>query len=581
MKGSKGRSEVQKENLFNYEQTCANFQWADVERELALAPDGRWNIVAEAVDRMAGGSRQNKVAFRFVSGQAEISLTYLQLKLQTNKFANVLRAIGVKRGERVTVFLPPLPEFYVAFLGIIKAGAIAIPLSTAMMTDAMTEILRDSDSAVVITTRRLFNRIEQEKLPSLRQVILVEEEQHGSFPGEAEGSVAGAVSLSRVMAAASDFYETEILDRESPMMLLYTSGSVSKPKGVIHVHGGITHYYQTGAWVLDLHADDVYWCTSEPSWITGVSYGIWAPLLHGVTSIVYNGQFKADKWYEVLAKYRVNVWYTTPTSLRKLKNFGSISPAQRYNLKGLRHILTVGEPLNPMVIRWSWNVFGLRIYDTWWMTETGGQIIANFRGLPVKPGSMGRPIPGVYATVVDERGRELPPLEVGQLAIRAGWPAMMRGIWKDEEKYHDYFRLPPWYLTGDLAYRDADGYFWFQGRVDDMIKMAGERVGPFEVENKLIEHPAVLEAGVIGKPDPLWGEIVKAFIVLRPGYTWLPGLQVELQQFIESRLGAHLVPREMEACQSLPRTRTGKVMRRVLKAQELGLPSGDISTLDD
>ena len=592
MKGSKGRLEAALENLIDYEQAYDTFQWDDVERELGLAPSGEWNIVAEAVDRQAAGRRKHKAAFRFYDGEAEQTLTYLQLKLLTNKFANVLRQMEVQPGERVAVFLPPLPEFYIAFLGIIKAGAIVIPLSTAFMSDAMTEILRDSEAAVVVTTPRLLDRIVSHRLPDLRQVILAEEKS--SAPAEAPGpdmaaaqdakgweSEAKTVSYANAMEISSESFNTLVMGREDPMMLLYTSGSTGKPKGVIHVHGGIPHYYQTGKWVLDLHERDVYWCTSEPSWVPGISYGIWAPLLLGVTSVLYYGEFNAEKWYEVLARYRVNVWYTTPTALRKLMNFGPANPAQRYNLKELRHIATVGEALNPMVIRWSGNAFGLRICDTWWMTETGGQLISNFRCLAVKPGSMGRPIPGIYAAVIDEQGRELPPLEVGQLGIRAGWPAMMRGIWKDEEKYSEYFRLPPWYLTGDLAYRDADGYFWFQGRVDDMIKTAGERLGPFEVENKLAEHPAVLEAGVIGKPDPLWGEIIKAFIVLRPGYSWSSQLKSELQKFIESRLGSHLVPREMEARPALPRTRSGKILRRVLKAQELGLPGGDLSTLED
>ncbi len=591
MKGSKSRLEPVIENLVDYEQAYNTFQWSDAEREMGLTPGGEWNIVAEAVDRQAVGRRKHKAAFRFFDGEEEQSLTYLQLKLLTNKFANVLRQMGIQPGERVAVFLPPLPEFYVIFLGIIKAGAIVIPLSTAFMSDAMTEILRDSEAAVVVTTPRLLNRIVSGRLPDLRQMLLVEE--YGAAPaGEAPGlhvsqeardgeSQAKIVYYADAMETASESFSPQVMGREAPMMLLYTSGSTGKPKGVIHVHGGMPHYYQTGKWVLDLHEQDVYWSTPEPSWVPGISYGIWAPLLLGVTSVIYYGEFNADKWYEVLARYRVNVWYTTPTALRKLMNFGPANPAQRYNLKELRHIATVGEALNPMVIRWSSNAFGLKICDTWWMTETGGQLIGNFRCLAVKPGSMGRPIPGIYAAVIDEQGGELPPLEVGQLAIRAEWPAMMRGIWKDEEKYREYFRLPPWYLTGDLAYRDADGYFWFQGRVDDMIKTAGERLGPFEVENKLAEHQAVLEAGVIGKPDPLWGEIIKAFIVLRPGYNWSSELQSELQKFIESRLGSHLVPREMEARPALPRTRSGKILRRVLKAQELGLPGGDLSTLDD
>ena len=569
LKGTKGRPEVERNNLADYERAYATFQWSDAERELGLSPDGNWNIAVAAVDRPALGPRAHKAAFRFCDGRGEENLTFGELRLLTNRFANVLGTLGVRPGERVALFLPPGPEFYVSFLGIVKSGAVAVPLSTALMADAVTELLRDSEAAAVVTTGALLSRVQREHLAALRSVVLVD--------GDGDGTVA----YHRAMDEACGSYEAPAAGRETPMLLLYTSGSTGKPKGVIHVHGGIPHYYQTGRDVLDLRGEDVYWCPAEPSWVAGISYGIWAPLLLGVTSVVYHGEFSAAAWYEVLSKYRVSVWYTTPTALRRLMYTGPAQPAQCYGLKELRHILTVGEPLNPFVIRWSSEAFGLKVYDTWWMTETGGLIIANFRCLPVKPGSMGRPIPGVHAAVIDEKGRELPPLEMGQLAIRAGWPAMMRGIWRDEEKYREYFRFPPWYTTGDLAYRDADGYFWFQGRVDDVIKKDGQRIGPFEVESKLVEHPAVVEAGVIGKPDPLWGESIKAFVVLHPDYAWSPQLATELQQFIETRLGSHLVPREIEACQALPRTRSGKIMRRVLKAMELGLPGGDLSTMDD
>ncbi|MHB1651152.1 MAG: acetate--CoA ligase [Desulfitobacteriaceae bacterium] len=568
------------ENLMDYDQTYTTFQWVDVEREMQLDPGGKLNIAFEAVDRKATGSLKHKNAFRFYDGQSIENLTYHQLKLLTNQFANVVRGLGLDKGERVALFLPPVKEFYIAFLGGIKFGAIIVPLSPALMPDAITEMLNDCEATLVVTTKRLFGRIEQQKLPSVRHIVLVDEESLGDVR-EDIGSGPSLMSYRTVMAEASDSFIALEMNQESPMMLLYTSGSTGRPKGVIHVHGGITHYYQTGKWVLDLHDQDVYWCTCEPSWIPGISYGIWAPLLRGVTSIIYFGEFAPERWYEILDKYRINVWYTTPTALRRLMNFGPEHPRQRYGLKTLRHILSVGEPLNPVVIRWSDKVFGLKVYDTWWMTETGGQIISNFRCLPVKPGSMGRPIPGIYASVVDDQGRELPPLGVGQLAIRTGWPALMRGIWKDDDKYREYFRIQPWYLTGDLAYKDVDGYFWYQGRVDDVIKKAGERLGPNEIENKLIEHPAVLEAGVIGKPDPLWGETIKAFVVLRPGHQWSEQLQSELQGFVESRLGAHFVPREIEVRHSLPRTNSGKIMRRVLKAMELGLPFGDLSTMDD
>lgn len=570
------------DNFTDYKQAYAAFQWADVETELNLNPHLGYNIAYEAVDRKAVGRRKHKAAFRLVDGEKTESVTYDGLRLLTNRFANTLKCMGIDKGERVALFLPPVKEFYIAFLGAIKLGAIVVPLSPALMSDAITEMLNDSEASLAVTTKDLMDRIVLEQLPALRRVLIIEDKDtHVHVRDLALGESDRVLSFQTEMAVAGEEFEAVKLSPDAPMMLLYTSGSTGRPKGVIHVHGGITHYYQTGKWVLDLREQDIYWCTSEPSWVPGISYGIWAPLLNGVTSVIYKGRFSPEQWYNVLTNQRVTVWYTTPTALRRLMNFGPDNPAGRYNLGALRHILTVGEPLNPMVIRWSAQAFGLNVYDTWWMTETGGQLISNFRCLPIKPGSMGRPIPGICASILDEHGRELPALEVGQLAIRAGWPAMMRGIWKDEEKYAKYFRMPSWYLTGDLAYRDSDGYFWFQGRVDDMIKKAGERLGPFEVENKLIEHPAVLEAGVIGKPDPLWGEIIKAFVVLRPGFVWSVQLESELKEFVEQRMGRHFVPREIEIRHSLPRTNSGKVMRRVLKAMELGLPFGDLSTMDD
>jgi len=563
VKGPKGHSLDR--NLINYNQVYKTFSWDNVEQDLGLSPNGKLNIASEAIDRHAHSQLKHKRALVFSNSKEETSLNSL-----TNKFANVLHNLGIKSGERVVVFMPILPEFYISFLGAIKLGAIVVPISTSYMSDAVMEVLRDCAVSVLITTELLLKRINYQGISSLRRIILVNEIMSSEIE-DIHNETGEIVHYEQLMDQVSESFQVMEMNRDDPMLLLYTSGSTGKPKGVIHV----------GKWVLDLHEEDIYWCTSEPSWVTGVSYGIWAPLLLGVTSIFYNGEFKAEKWYEVLKNYKVSVWYTTPTALKQLMNYGHSNPSQHYSLTGLRHILSAGEPLNPMVIRWSNKAFGQKVYDTWWMTETGGQLICNFRCLPIKQGSMGRPIPGIYAAIINEFGQELLPLEVGQLAIKVGWPAMMSGIWKDQAKFDEYFRIPSWYLTGDLAYRDIDGYFWFQGRVDDVIKKAGERIGPFEVENKLIEHQAVLEAGVIGKLDPLCGEVIKAFIVLRPGFQLSNELKIELQEFIKNRLGFNFVPSEIEACQALPRTRTGKILRRVLKSMELGLPYEDIPLTDD
>jgi acetyl-CoA synthetase len=360
----------------------------------------------------------------------------------------------------------------------------------------------------------------------------------------------------------------------------YTSGSTGKPKGVLHVQKAMLGQMVSGRWVLDMREDDVYWCTADPGWVTGTSYGIFSPWLNGVTNLIRGGRFNAVDWYETIQRFRVNIWYSAPTAFRMLMGMGE-DVAQKFDLSSLRHVLSVGEPLNPEVVWWGWRTYGRRIHDNWWMTETGHILISNYPAMTIRPGSMGRPIPGVYAAIVDDEGKELPPNNLGNLVIKPGWPGMMRSIWKQPERYETYFRIPGWYVTGDSAYKDPDGYFWFQGRIDDLIITAGENVGPFEVESCLVEHPAVAEAGVIGKPDAIRGHIIKAFISLREGHVPGDELKAEIQKFVRQKLAAHAVPREIEFRAKLPKTRSGKIMRRVLKAWELGLPTGDLSTLEE
>ena len=545
-------------NLTDYALSYTTFHWDDTEKELGWRHDDKVNIAYSCIDRHVRGKKGDRAALVFDNGAGREIYTYRDLERLTNRFANMLKDMGIRKGERVAFFMPAGPELYISLLGAVKMGAVAVPLHSKYMGDAVTGLLRDSEPSLVITTPLLRHRISDVDVPSIRKVIATGE----------NGSENGWHSL---LATAGDAPATEWMDRKDPMLLIYTSGSTGNPKGVIHVHEGALQYYQTGRWVLDLKDGDVYWCTADPGWITGISYGIWAPFLNGVTSMVCGEPVDAGRCYRLLEKNRVSVWQTTPSFLRSLMAADNSIPG-KYKFGSLRKILSVGEPLNPIISRWSLKTFNLKVYDSWWMTETGAQMIANFSCLPVKPGSMGKPVPGVYAAVVDEQGKELPPLEMGQLAVKTGWPAMMRGIWKDEERYREYFRIPPWYLTGDLAYRDREGYFWFQGRIDDVIKINSERVGPFEIESKLAEHRAVAEAGVIGKPDLLRGEIIKAFIVLDSHHTWSDELSRDICNFIKTRLAPHLVPDEIEVCDSLPRTRSGKLMRKVLKSREMGLP---------
>ncbi|WP_018131017.1 acetate--CoA ligase [Effusibacillus pohliae] len=558
-------------NLKNYEEAYATFKWEDVEKEFTWHQTGRVNIAYEAVDRHVDEGRGGKAALLFSDATRDESYTFAQMKTLSNKFGNALRSLGIQKGDRVFVFMPRSPELYIAYVGAVKIGAIVGPLFEAFMEAAVKDRLQDAEAVAIITTPKLKERIPVAELPALKHVILVGAE--GEL-GERE------LSFEKLMAEASDQLEIEWVDREDGLQLHYTSGSTGKPKGVLHVHNAMIQHLQTGKWVLDLREDDIYWCTADPGWVTGTVYGMWSPWLNGVTTVIRGGRFSPEDWYQTIEKYRITVWYSAPTALRMLMAAGD-DLVKKYDLSSLRHILSVGEPLNPEVVRWGLKVYNKRIHDTWWMTETGGQLICNYPCMPIKPGSMGKPFPGIYAAIVDDEGNELPPYQMGNLAIRAPWPSMMRQIWNNPAKYEEYFRLKPWYISGDSAYKDEDGYFWFQGRVDDVINTSGERVGPFEVESKLVEHPAVAEAGVIGKPDPVRGEIIKAFIALRDGYQPSEELIKDIQEFVKKGLAAHAAPREIEFRDKLPKTRSGKIMRRVLKAWELGLPTGDLSTMED
>jgi acetyl-CoA synthetase len=393
----------------------------------------------------------------------------------------------------------------------------------------------------------------------------------------------GTEDLLALLEEVDDRWTIGPTDPEDPALLHFTSGTTGTPKGALHVHDAIVAHHATGTLALDYHDDDIFWCTADPGWVTGTSYGILAPLSHGITSIVDEADFDAERWYEILEAQRVTSWYTAPTAVRMLMKAGPELP-KRYDLSRLRFIASVGEPLNPEAVLWANEVLGLPIHDNWWQTETGGIMIANYASMDIKPGSMGRPLPGVEAAIVRRDGGEARVIEepnlVGELALRPGWPSMFRGYLHEEERYRRCF-AGEWYLSGDLARCDEEGYFWFVGRGDDVIKSSGHLIGPFEVESALMEHPAVAEAGVIGKPDPVAMEVVKAFVSLKQGYAPSEELRRELLGFGRKRLGAAVAPKEIDFVGTLPRTRSGKIMRRLLKARELGLPEGDTSTLEE
>jgi acetyl-CoA synthetase len=471
-----------------------------------------------------------------------------------------------------------IPELYIAALGILKNMSVFCPLFSAFGPEPIYQRLSRGDAKILLTTERYYRQKVRPligTLPKLKHLFLVDAEDHLEN---------GLMSLPRLMAEASDHYIIPPTDPEDIAALHFTSGTTGMPKGALHAHNAMLTHYITGKYVLDFHPDDIFWCTADPGWVTGTSYGIFSPLLHGITSVVDEADFDAVRWCRILESQKVSVWYTAPTAIRRLMRLG-IEPARHYDLSHLRVIHSVGEPLNPEAVVWGVKAMGLPIHDNWWQTETGGIMIANFPAMEIRPGSMGRPLPGIEAAIVRRIDSdsvqviEAPGIQ-GELALRPGWPSMFRGYLHEEARYRKCF-VGGWYVTGDLARRDADGYFWFVGRADDMIKSSGHMVGPFEVESALMEHPCVAEAGVIGKPDPLIGEIVKAFVALKPGIEPSDSLRLELIGFARKKLGSAVAPKEIDFKLDLPKNKAGKIMRRLLKAREVGLPEGDLSTLED
>lgn len=558
-------------NLTNYDEVYASFNWEIAEKNFSWYETGKLNAAYEAIDKHTETFRKNKIALYYRDPNRNEKYTFREMKDLSNKAANVLKTTAdVQKGDRLFVFMPRTPELYFVVIGAIKLGAIVGPLFEAFMEGAVKDRLEDSEAKVIVTTPELLNRIPVNELPALQHVVVV-----GS-----DVDTTKHIDFLTEMEKASKTLDIVWVEKTDGLLLHYTSGSTGKPKGVLHVHQAIVQHYQTAQWVLDIKEDDVYWCTADPGWVTGTVYGIFGPWLSGASNVIVGGRFSPETWYQTIEDYGVTVWYSAPTAFRMLMGAGD-ELVKQFDLSSLRHILSVGEPLNPEVVRWGVKVFDKRIHDTWWMTETGAQLICNYPCMEIKPGSMGKPIPGVEAAIVDDQGNILPPYRMGNLAIKKGWPSMMYTIWNNKEKYESYFMPGEWYVSGDSAYMDEDGYFWFQGRIDDVIMTSGERVGPFEVESKLIEHPAIAEAGVIGKPDPVRGEIIKAFVALREGYEATDELKEEIRTFVKKGLAAHAAPREIEFRDKLPKTRSGKIMRRVLKAWELDLPTGDLSTMED
>ncbi|MEW1636837.1 acetate--CoA ligase [Streptomyces sp. NPDC093801] len=577
--------------LSDYAQARATFTWSEARSWLSGLPDGSGlNMGFEAVDRHVAAGHGGWEALRCVAADDSVTrVSYADLAADTSRFANVLAGSGVAPQERVFTLLGRRRELYTAVLGTLRARRVLCPLFSAFGPEPVRQRLALGNARVLVTTEALYRRkVEANRhlLPGLAHVLLV---------GPVTDPPAGTRGLEDLMAQASPVFTVPPTDPEDAALLHFTSGTTGTPKGAVHVHDAVVAHHATASFALDLGPRDVYWCTADPGWVTGTSYGIIAPLTHGATLVVDEGEFDVHRWYRILDTQDVAVWYTAPTAIRMLMRATPRGGGRRlpgpYDLSALRFIASVGEPLNPEAVLWGQEVLGLPVHDNWWQTETGAIMIANYASSDIRPGSMGRPLPGVVAAVL-ERGQDgraavtdghvrevtRPGVE-GELALRPGWPSMFRGYLNERARYEACF-ADGWYLTGDVVKRDEEGWFWFVGRADDVIKSAGHLVGPFEVESALMEHPAVAEAGVIGRPDPVVGAVVKAFVSLRPGYEAADSLKRELLAFSRRRLGPAVAPREIDFEQDLPKTRSGKVMRRVLRARELGLPEGDLSALE-
>lgn len=542
------------------------FNWQTVEKKLLQRSQGSFNIA----DIALGTKHPEKIAFNFVDENLKNTpVTYLDLQQESSQFANLLQSLDVKAEDRVFIFLPRIKETVVSFLGILKIRAIAGVMFAAFGEQALLDRLQDSQAKVLVTHHSLLDRIEniRHQLAHLEKIIVVGPTGNPDF-----------IDYASSLHSQSKVFTTVTTQPDDLAFILYTSGSTGKPKGIVHSHRAIWQEYATAKEVLQLTASDNFWCTADFGWITGISYTLFGPLTTESTSLVFAGGFAPATWYHLIEKFQISCWYTAPTALRML--MAQENEVLKHHLGSLKRIYSVGEPLNPEVILWGQKAFQQTIFDTWFQTELGAITIANYPHLSVRVGSMGKPVLGFQATILDPNQNRLPPNHAGMLALRPNQMSLMKTVWQNPTRFDKYF-ADGWYITGDSAYQDTDGYFWFVGRDDDIINTSGERVGPFEVESALISHPAVVEAGVIGKPDELRGEIIKAFVVLHPGYQPSPKLEADLKSYVKSHLSAHEYPREIEFVTKLPKTRSGKIMRRVLKSQELNLPVGDLSTAED
>ena len=553
----------------DYDRLAANFSWDDMYGKLDWLPGGRLNMAHEAIDRHSNGRLRDKTAIIWEGKKGELEkYSFGDLKTQSNKFGNILKTLGIQKGDRVFLFMDRIPELYVAFFGILKVGAIVCPLISAYGPDPVRDRLRDSGGKIIVTQPNLRRRISGilHELFDLQHIIVVNKGNRDPGPVDHPD-----LSYEEEMGKASANLEIAAMSQSDYSLIHYTPGATGEAVGAVHRHQAVAQHYATGKWVLDLHDDDVYWCTADPGSATAMSYGILAPLANGVTQLVYEGAVRADSWYEMIQKHRVTVWYTAPTAIRILMNEGD-EARNGYDLSSLRHLCSGGEPLDREAVEWGLKAFGAPFHDTWSHAETGAILVANYPAMDIRPGSIGRPIPGLEVSILDDDCDPVPHGSEGELAIRPGWPSMFQNYWNKPEIYDGCFRKR-WYLTRERALEDEDGYIWFLGRADDVINVAGHLVGPLEVETALAEHPAVAESAVVGRPGPIaMMEIVKAFVALKDGYEPTSSLRNEILRFARLKLSAAVAPREIEFVSSLPKDKNGAVLRGELKDRETGPP---------
>jgi acetyl-CoA synthetase len=563
-------------NIGSYDERNQGFDWSLAQKELGYKEGTPINIGYYCTDRICEQGLGEKLAMIWEGFSGEVEkFTFDDLKIYSNNFAHLLKNLGIEPGERVFIFMDRIPELYFSFLGILKMGAIVAPLFSAFGEDSLLTRLEDGKASAIITIPKLTKKIRRvkNKLPQLKKIIIATDDENIKLEDK-------EMAYSVRKTGRIENFDIFQSGPETPSVLHYTSGTTGKPKGALHVHSSIFGQYLTTKWCLDLRPDDIYWCTADPGWVTGTSYGIIGPWSLGITQVVLDCGFQPSRWYKLIQTHKVTVWYSAPTAIRMLMKEGE-GIVKKFDLSSLRHLCSVGEPLNAEAVLWSKKVYGLPFHDNYWQTETGCIVISNYPGMEVRPGSMGKPFPGIRASVLDSNYNPIKKVgSVGLIALKPPWPSMFRTYWNNPQTYADKFKNG-WYLTGDRSSIDKDGYFWFVGRDDDVINTAGHLVSPFEVESVLLEHEAVAESAAVGKPDPVNMEVVKVFVALKPGFKKNDELELSIMNFIRRRLSPLAMPQEIEFVESLPKTRSGKLMRRLLRAKEWGEPIGDISTLEN